>query len=69
MKKCKKKLYVDNFLSVMILVEEADIIELEKKYWVLQAQSKSGRFDLDTFMPLISPPMPVDLCEGKRVFL
>ena len=53
----------------MILVEEADIIELEKKYWVLQAQSKSGRFDLDTFMPLISPPMPVDLCEGKRGFL
>ena len=46
-------------------MEEADIIELEKKYWVLQAQSKSGRFDLDTFIPLISPPMPPDLCEGK----
>ena len=50
-------------------VEEADIIELEKKYWVLQAQSKSGRFDLDTFMPLISPPMPIDLCEGKGFFI
>merc|ERR1712002_910536 len=39
-------------------LEEADIIELEKKYWVLQAQSKSGRLDLGTFSPLISPPLP-----------
>ncbi|XP_033627039.1 ubiquitin carboxyl-terminal hydrolase 32-like isoform X1 [Asterias rubens] len=45
-------------------LEETDIIELEKKYWALQAQSKTGRFDLDTFMPLISPPMPKELCEG-----
>ncbi|XP_071486831.1 ubiquitin carboxyl-terminal hydrolase 32-like [Diadema antillarum] len=45
-------------------LEEADIIELEKKYWVLQAQSKSGRLDLDTFTPLISPPMPAELVEG-----
>ncbi|XP_022103734.1 ubiquitin carboxyl-terminal hydrolase 32-like isoform X2 [Acanthaster planci] len=45
-------------------LEEAEIIELEKKYWALQAQSKTGRFDLDTFIPLISPPMPRELCEG-----
>ncbi|XP_030848149.1 ubiquitin carboxyl-terminal hydrolase 32 isoform X3 [Strongylocentrotus purpuratus] len=45
-------------------LEEADIIELEKKYWVLQAQSKSGRLDLDTFTPLIAPPMPAELVEG-----
>ncbi|XP_071945533.1 ubiquitin carboxyl-terminal hydrolase 32-like isoform X2 [Antedon mediterranea] len=45
-------------------LEEVDIIELEKKYWMLQAQSKTGRFDLETFTPLISPPVPRDLCKG-----
>ena len=50
---------------MLLTVEEADIIELEKKYWALQAQSKTGRFDLDTFIPLISPPMPRELCEGQ----
>ncbi|XP_071850144.1 ubiquitin carboxyl-terminal hydrolase 32-like isoform X3 [Apostichopus japonicus] len=45
-------------------LEEADIIELEKRYWALQSQSKSGRVDLDTLRPLISPPLPVDLVQG-----
>lgn len=45
-------------------LEEADIIELEKRYWTLQAQSKTGRLDLDTLRPLISPPLPSDLVQG-----
>ena len=47
------------------LVEETDIMELEKRYWVLKAQSSSGRFDLDTFRPIVSPPVPSALCEGQ----
>ena len=50
-----------------ISVEETDIIELEKRYWVLKAQSKSGRFDLPTFRPIICPPVPEALCEGKTL--
>jgi hypothetical protein len=46
-------------------VEETDIIELEKRYWTLKAQSKSGRFDKETFQPLISPPVPESLCNGE----
>ncbi|XP_064618756.1 ubiquitin carboxyl-terminal hydrolase 32-like [Lineus longissimus] len=45
-------------------LEETDIIELEKRYWTLKAQSKSGRFDTETFQPLISPPVPESLCCG-----
>ncbi|PIK33739.1 putative ubiquitin carboxyl-terminal hydrolase 32 [Apostichopus japonicus] len=50
--------------KLILVVEEADIIELEKRYWALQSQSKSGRVDLDTLRPLISPPLPVDLVQG-----
>ncbi|XP_071094049.1 ubiquitin carboxyl-terminal hydrolase 32-like isoform X1 [Haliotis cracherodii] len=45
-------------------LEETDISELEKRYWVLKAQSKSGRFDLDTFKLFVCPPLPEILCEG-----
>ncbi|KAK3083744.1 hypothetical protein FSP39_002517 [Pinctada imbricata] len=45
-------------------LEETDISELEKRYWVLKAQSKSGRFDLETFKGLVAPPVPHDVCEG-----
>ncbi|XP_070572719.1 ubiquitin carboxyl-terminal hydrolase 32-like isoform X2 [Ptychodera flava] len=45
-------------------LEEADIIELEKRYWQLKAQSKTGRFDLETFIPMVCPPVPRNLCEG-----
>lgn len=46
-------------------VEETDIIELEKRYWTLKAQSKTGRFDVETFRPVVCPPIPEELCEGK----
>ncbi|XP_066297333.1 ubiquitin carboxyl-terminal hydrolase 32-like isoform X2 [Branchiostoma lanceolatum] len=45
-------------------LEETDIIELEKRYWQLKSQSKTGRFDLETFTILMVPPVPKELCEG-----
>ena len=49
----------------VILVEETDIIELEKRYWNLKAQSRTGRFDLETFKPNICTSIPEQLCEGN----
>ncbi|CAJ0920591.1 unnamed protein product [Ranitomeya imitator] len=46
------------------MMEESDIIDLEKRYWLLKAQSRTGRFDLETFVPLISPPIHQSLSEG-----
>lgn len=48
-------------------VEETDIIDLEKRYWLLKAQSRTGRFDLETFVPLVSPPIHASLSEGKAL--
>ncbi|XP_038160527.1 ubiquitin carboxyl-terminal hydrolase 32 isoform X5 [Cyprinodon tularosa] len=45
-------------------LEESDIIDLEKRYWLLKAQSRTGRFDLETFVPLVSPPIHASLGEG-----
>ncbi|KAI1893379.1 hypothetical protein AGOR_G00123130 [Albula goreensis] len=45
-------------------LEESDIIDLEKRYWLLKAQSGTGRFDLETFVPLVSPPIHASLSEG-----
>uniref|UniRef100_A0A673L627 ubiquitinyl hydrolase 1 n=1 Tax=Sinocyclocheilus rhinocerous TaxID=307959 RepID=A0A673L627_9TELE len=44
-------------------LEESDIIDLEKRYWLLKAQSRTGRFDLETFVPLVSPPIHTSLSE------
>lgn len=48
-------------------MEETDIIDLEKRYWLLKAQSRTGRFDLETFVPLVSPPIHASLSEGKAL--
>ncbi|XP_054279647.1 ubiquitin carboxyl-terminal hydrolase 32-like [Macrosteles quadrilineatus] len=45
-------------------LEERDIIELEKRYWVLKGESRTGKLDLDTLRPLISPPVPLTVCAG-----
>ncbi|XP_054901475.1 ubiquitin carboxyl-terminal hydrolase 32 isoform X4 [Poeciliopsis prolifica] len=45
-------------------LEESDIIDLEKRYWLLKAQSRTGRFDLETFVLLVSPPIHSSLSEG-----
>ena len=49
-------------------MEESDIIDLEKRYWLLKAQSRTGRFDLETFGPLVSPPIRPSLSEGRNHF-
>lgn len=45
-------------------LEESDIIELEKQYWQLKSLSKTGRFDMETFVSIVSPPVPESLCPG-----
>ncbi|XP_046979817.1 ubiquitin carboxyl-terminal hydrolase 32 [Schistocerca americana] len=45
-------------------LEESDIIELEKRYWLLKGQSRTGKLDLDTLVPLVSPPVPLSVCAG-----
>ncbi|XP_062601497.1 ubiquitin carboxyl-terminal hydrolase 32-like isoform X2 [Saccostrea cucullata] len=45
-------------------LEETDISELEKRYWALKSQSKSGKFDLDTFKAMVCPPVPEAICES-----
>lgn len=54
------------FCPSLSAVEESDIIDLEKRYWLLKAQSRTGRFDLETFVPLVSPPIHASLSEGKK---
>ena len=54
---------------VLLAVEESDIIDLEKRYWLLKAQSRTGRFDLETFVPLVSPPIHASLSEGNQIFM
>lgn len=49
---------------LLIVVEERDIIELEKRYWVLKGESRTGKLDLETLRPLISPPVPLSVCAG-----
>lgn len=56
-----------NYCDVLCdAVEESDIIDLEKRYWLLKAQSRTGRFDLETFVPLVSPPIHLSVSEGMH---
>jgi len=48
----------------LFVVEETDIMELEKRYWLLKGQSRTGKLDLETLVPLISPPVPLSVCPG-----
>ncbi|XP_046386606.1 ubiquitin carboxyl-terminal hydrolase 32 isoform X1 [Ischnura elegans] len=45
-------------------LEENDIIELEKQYWHLKGQSRTGKLDLETLVPLVCPPIPISVCQG-----
>lgn len=62
-------LTLSSCLSFFPAVEESDIIDLEKRYWLLKAQSRTGRFDLETFVPLVSPPIHASLSEGQTIFV
>ena len=39
-------------------------MELEKRYWTLKSGTRTGKFDLETFTPLVSLPIPQCLCPG-----
>ena len=45
-------------------MQELDIIELEKRYWYLKSGTKTGKFDLETFMPLVSSCVSETLAKG-----
>lgn len=51
-------------INYLFSVEETDIMELEKRYWTLKGQSRSGKLDEETLRPLISPPIPLSVCTG-----
>lgn len=59
--------FVMPLIDFSLAVEESDIIDLEKRYWLLKAQSRTGRFDLETFVALVSPTIHTSLSEGKRI--
>ena len=46
------------------IVQELDIIELEKRYWYLKAGTKTGKFDFETFRPLVSSCVSDALAKG-----
>lgn len=45
-------------------LEETDICELEKSFWLLQGSGNSGQLDLACLSQLVSPPVPASLCAG-----
>ncbi|KAM7433841.1 Transcription elongation factorSPT6 [Porites harrisoni] len=51
-------------LASVTHLQEIDVMELEKRYWTLKSGTKTGKFDLETFTPLVSPPIPKCLCPG-----
>ena len=53
-----------NRILFSIVVQELDIIELEKRYWYLKSGTKTGKFDLETFMPLVSSCVSETLAKG-----
>lgn len=48
-------------------LEEHDIVDLEKVFWLLKGSAKTGQLDLDSLATLISPPVPWAALSG--VFL
>lgn len=48
----------------LFAVEEHEMIELEKRYWSLKNSSRSGKLDLETMAPLLSPILPSSICQG-----
>uniref|UniRef100_W4VR89 ubiquitinyl hydrolase 1 n=1 Tax=Corethrella appendiculata TaxID=1370023 RepID=W4VR89_9DIPT len=45
-------------------LEEQDICDLEKVFWMLKGSSYTGQLDLESLGPLISPPVPVAALNG-----
>ena len=55
------------YYSSIITVDEQDVIELERRYWVLR--SAVLKFDLNVFTSIVSPPVPATLCSGEPTVL
>lgn len=45
-------------------LEEQDIGDLEKVFWLLKGLTKSDQLDLESLGPLISPPVPLSALKG-----
>lgn len=45
-------------VHLLFLVNEKEIIELEKRYWYLKSTSSTGKFDLNLFKNCTTPPLP-----------
>jgi ubiquitin carboxyl-terminal hydrolase 6/32 len=45
-------------------LEEQEIVELEKRFWVLAGNSSANQIDLTIIKPLVSPPLPPVLVEA-----
>uniref|UniRef100_A0A8D8Y4L7 ubiquitinyl hydrolase 1 n=1 Tax=Cacopsylla melanoneura TaxID=428564 RepID=A0A8D8Y4L7_9HEMI len=45
-------------------LEEHDIIDLERAYSHLLSKSSSGKLDLASLSPLLSPPVPISVCDS-----
>ena len=45
-------------------LSEQEVMELEKRFWILVGNSSSGRIDLGIITPLVSPPLPAQLVPG-----
>ena len=50
-------------------MQELDIIELEKRYWYLKSGTKTGKFDMETFIPLIASCVPESLSKGTVLYV
>lgn len=51
-------------MMILYLVEEEGIIELEKRYWKLHENSRNGKMDVNTLLPLVCPPLPESIVQG-----
>lgn len=45
-------------------LEEQDIGDLEKVFWLLKGQAKTSQLDLESIGPMISPPVPASALNG-----
>ena len=53
-----------NFRFLFNSVTEKEVLELEKRFWVLAGKSPSHRIDISILTPLVSPPLPPYLVHG-----
>lgn len=45
-------------------LEEQDIIDLEKVFWLLKNSATTGQLDIESLGPLLSPPIPIPALQG-----